>query len=278
MYNSNIDVEQSIIDKIESLPPLPKTVIEIEEFRQQNSKELDALLDIINKDALLVATLLKVSNSAIFCFKSKIETVSKAVNLLGIEFTISIAMSSALQNILKTNLSPYGIHSNDFMRASNLSSRLAQLWLKGEVRNELVLPAFLQETGMFVLAEIIEDKGQTKDFIQALQSHNRAEIELKYTGLTSTKLTSLIFQKWKLCNYMSHVIECVDDLQHCNVAYLKYAQTLNVLKTICEVTDPLSDENIEKGLEKAAEFNLDVPSLKKAIVKLQDNLLEEKDN
>lgn len=278
MYNSNIDVEQSIIDKIESLPPLPKTVIEIEEFRQQNSKELDALLAIINKDALLVATLLKVSNSAIFCFKSKIETVSKAVNLLGIEFTISIAMSSALQNILKTNLSPYGIHSNDFMRASNLSSRLAQLWLKGEVRNELVLPAFLQETGMFVLAEIIEDKGQTKDFIQALQSHNRAEIELKYTGLTSTKLTSLIFQKWKLCNYMSHVIECVDDLQHCNIAYLKYAQTLNVLKTICEVTDPLSDENIEKGLEKAAQFNLDVPSLKKAIIKLQDNLLEEKDN
>lgn len=278
MYDKSVEVDQSIIDKIDSLPPLPKTVIEIEEFRQKKSKELDELLDIINKDALLVATLLKVSNSAIFCFKSKIETVSKAVNLLGIEFTISIAMSSALQNILKTNLLPYGIHSNDFMRASNLSSRLAQLWLKGEVRNELVLPAFLQETGMFILAEIIDERGQTKDFVKALQTGNRTEIELQYTGLTSTKLTSLIFQKWKLCSYMSHVIACVDDIEHCNVAYLKYAQTLNVLKTICEVTDPLSEENIEKGLIKASEFNLDVDSLKKAIIKLQDNLLEEKDN
>lgn len=277
MYDKSVEVDQSIIDKIDSLPPLPKTVIEIEEFRQKKSKELDDLLDIINKDALLVATLLKVSNSAIFCFKSKIETVRKAVNLLGIEFTISIAMSSALQNILKTNLLPYGIHSNDFMRASNLSSRLAQLWLKGEVRNELVLPAFLQETGMFILAEIIDERGQTNDFVKALQTGNRTEIELQYTGLTSTKLTSLIFQKWKLCSYMSHVIACVDDIAHCNVAYLKYTQTLNVLKTICEVTDPLSEENIEKGLIKASEFNLDVDSLKKAIVKLQDNLLEEDD-
>lgn len=277
MYDKSVEVDQSIIDKIDSLPPLPKTVIEIEEFRQKKSKELDDLLDIINKDALLVATLLKVSNSAIFCFKSKIETVRKAVNLLGIEFTISIAMSSALQNILKTNLLPYGIHSNDFMRASNLSSRLAQLWLKGEVRNELVLPAFLQETGMFILAEIIDERGQTNDFVKALQTANRTEIELQYTGLTSTKLTSLIFQKWKLCSYMSHVIACVDDIEHCNVAYLKYTQTLNVLKTICEVTDPLSEENIEKGLIKASEFNLDVDSLKKAIVKLQDNLLEEDD-
>lgn len=271
-----VKVNETIIEKIDALPPLPKTVIEIEEYRQQKSRDLDELLVIINKDALLVSTLLKVANSAIFCFKSKVETVSKAVNLLGVEFTVSIAISSALQSILKTNLSPYGIHSNDFMRASNISSRLAVMWLKGEMREELVLPAFLQETGKFILAEIIDENKQTTQFQLALQEcESSAEAEKKITGMCATQLTAQIFKKWKLSTKMIHVISCVDELAKCDKRNLQQAQILNVLKTICDMRDPMSEENIKKGLAKAEKFGLDVPSLKKAITKMEDNLLEE---
>lgn len=272
-----VNVNDTIIEKIDALPPLPKTIMDIEAFRQQKNKDLDELLLIINQDALLVSTLLKVANSAIFCFKSKVETVSKAVNLLGVEFTVSIAISSSLQNILKTNLSPYGIHSNDFMRASNISSRLAVMWLKGDLREELVLPAFLQETGKFILAEIIEDAGETTNFQLALhECESTTAAEKKITGMSATRLTAHIFKKWRLNNKMIHVIACVDDLEKCDKRNLKQAQILNVLKTISDIRDPMSEENIKRGLEKATKFGLDVPALKKAISKMEDNLLEEK--
>ena len=59
----------NILQKIESLPPLPKTIIDIEEFRKRKDKEAADLLDIIEKDALIISTLLKISNSAMLGFR-----------------------------------------------------------------------------------------------------------------------------------------------------------------------------------------------------------------
>ncbi len=148
----------NILEKIESLPPLPKTIIEIEEFRKKLNKEAIDLLEIIEKDALIISTLLKISNSAMFGFRSKVETPSRAINLLGINFTISIAIGGTVQNLLMTSLEPYAITSDDFMKASNISSTLASLWLSKidiDLKEEIILPALLQETGKFILSDLI---------------------------------------------------------------------------------------------------------------------------
>ena len=65
---------------------------------------------------------------------------------------------------LMTNLEPYGINSDDFMRASNISSTLANLWLSkiDPELKEILLPALLQETGKFVLADLLSRKGKTE--------------------------------------------------------------------------------------------------------------------
>ena len=49
-----------ILEKIDNLPPLPQTITEIEEFRKRAEKDADDLLKIIEKDALIISTLLKV--------------------------------------------------------------------------------------------------------------------------------------------------------------------------------------------------------------------------
>ncbi len=58
--------------KIDSLPPLPKTIIDLEEFKKSPNKDLEVLDKIIEQDPLIVATLLKVSNSAMFGFNNKV--------------------------------------------------------------------------------------------------------------------------------------------------------------------------------------------------------------
>ena len=55
---------ENILEKIETLPPLPQTILEIETFRKQNNQEADELVKIVEKDPLCVATLLKISNSS----------------------------------------------------------------------------------------------------------------------------------------------------------------------------------------------------------------------
>ncbi len=272
-------MNDNIIEKIESLPPLPKTIMDIEEFRQDSEKEAFELLKIIEKDALIVSTLLKVSNSAMFGFRSKVETAGKAINLLGVNFTISIAIGGTVQNLLKTNLSPYGINSDDFMRASNLATTLTSMWLSKvsfDLKEELVLPSLLQEAGKFILADIIDSEGKTEEFKALIASGKSiAEAEKEVTDMTTSAITASIFKHWKLSDNLIDVIEFVDDIEKCDDSNREKTEILDVVKTICNVSDAFSEDSIQKGIAKATRYGLDIKHLKSAIEKLEDRLLDE---
>lgn len=269
----------NIVEKIESLPPLPKTIVEVEEFRKKYDKETSELLQIIEKDALIISTLLKISNSAMFGFRSKVETPGRAISLLGINFTISIAIGGTVQNLLNTNLEPYGISSDDFMRTSNLSSTLTNLWLSKvdyELKDELLLPSLLQEAGKFILADIITTEKKIEEFKLLIASGSSlAEAERKTVGLTTSEITAKIFRHWKLSENLIDLIEFVDDIPKCNEKFKVKAQTLDVIKTACDISDPLSDDNIARAIDKATKYGLNVKALNQAIEKLQDRLLDE---
>jgi len=270
----------NILEKIESLPPLPKTIIEIEEFRKKLNKEALDLLEIIEKDALIISTLLKISNSAMFGFRSKVETPSRAINLLGINFTISIAIGGTVQNLLMTNLEPYGINSDDFMRASNISSTLANIWLSKidiDLKEEIILPALLQETGKFILSDLILNEKKSDLFKNKIASGSSIEeVEKELLGFTTNQITAQIFRHWKLSDNLINMIEHVDDISNANENFKKKSQILDVIKTACNIKEPLSDENVAKAIKKATTYGLDIKVLSKAIETLQDRLLDEK--
>ncbi len=273
-------MKDSLAKKIDSLPPLPKTILDLEEFKRSSKKDLDILLKIIEQDPLIVATLLKVSNSAMFGFNNKVETTNRAIHLLGVNFTLSIAFGSAIKNALDTDLGAYGINADKFMRLANMSSNLLSLWI-GKVDNllkeELVLPVFLLETGRFVLSGVaIEHKIADEFHGKIIQDpSNISQIEKEYFDITSTQVTSSIFQHWNLSDALVTMIKYADDLENCPSNYIKEVQILNVVKTICNVIDPLADQFVEAGIAKAKEFGLDTRHLEKAIEKMQDRMLEE---
>lgn len=269
----------NIIERIESLPPLPQTIKEIEEFRKKPQKESYELLEIIEKDPLIISTLLKIANSAMFGFRSKVETPSRAINLLGINFTISIAIGGTVQNLLTTSLEPYGINTDDFLRASNIATSLENLWLKNvdyDLKEELILPTLLQETGKFIISDIVLSQGKAKEFAQKIQNADDiAEVEKEFTGFTTSQITAKIFKHWKLSNNLISSIENVDEINASTNEFKIKAQILNVLKTACDIRNPLNDEAVKKAIKKSLDFGLQTKALEKAIENLQDKLLDE---
>ncbi|MEA2049884.1 MAG: HDOD domain-containing protein, partial [Campylobacterota bacterium] len=248
-------MNEILSSKIDSLPPLPQTVIDLEEFKKSSNKDLDKLLSIIEQDPLIVATLLKVSNSAMFGFNNKVETASRAVNLLGVNFTLSIAFGSAIKNAFSTDLTAYNTSSDGFLRLANMSSNLLATWL-GRVDNtlkeELLLPVFLLETGRFVLSSLAADHNKAKEFFEKIKQNpsDISKIETEYFNATSTQVTASIFKHWNLSDKLVTMIQYSDDLDNCPNKYKKEAQVLNVVKTICNIIDPISDNFVEDGISK----------------------------
>jgi HD-like signal output (HDOD) protein len=272
-------MNSTLEQKIDSLPPLPETVLKLEEFKKSKDKDPQELLGIVEQDPLIVSTLLKVANSAMFGFNSSIETTSRALSLLGVNFTLSIAFGSAIKTSLDTNLKAYNLGSDDFMRISNMTSNLVSLWISRvdfNLKEELLLPAFLQETGKFIISDIVNDMGKTDEFYSALTSgKDISETEKDFVETTTSAVTASVFKYWKLSDRLVDIIEYIDDLDNCPAKYKQETEILHVAKIACNVLDPLSDKNCEKAISKATELGLDVGALKKALEKMQDRMLEE---
>lgn len=120
--------------------------------------------------------------------------------------------------------------------------------LDDELKEELILPALLQETGKFILAELIIEKNLTKQFIQEMSQHNSiATVEKKLLGISTSKATAKIFKHWGLSENLINMIEYIDDLENCPSEYKKKAQILNIIKTACNPKEILTEESVKKA-------------------------------
>lgn len=267
----------NILEKIETLPSLPRTIKRIEKFRKEENNDAEELIQILEEDALVVTTLLRIANSSFFGFRTKIETVSRLVNLLGISFIVYIAISETINSFLKTDLKPYNIESDDFMKASNGALYLTNIWipkLDNKLKEDLLLAAFLQEIGKFIISELIINHGLVDEFTKKIKSGmdiSMAEKELLNT--TTSQVTAEIFKHWEFDNNLIKSIENVDNIDNCDEEYLIRTQFLDVIKTVCNVSSYLSESSIEKALNKAKTYNMNLDLLTESINTLKNREL-----
>ena len=255
-------MKKQILHQINNLPALPSNVIELDEFKNSDSINVDKLMIIIKKDPLIVANILKIANSSMFGFRSKIETLSKAINLLGIRFTISIAIGSAIQDTMKSNLLAYAVSNEDFIYTSSLATNIVNTWISAvdfDLKNELLLPAFLQEVGKFIISEVIQKEKRTEEFLSDLNSTKDVSFcEEEFMGFTCARITANVFKHWGLSTNIIFPIAYAQDLDSCPESFRLKAQILHIVKILCDIRNPLSDQNIEKALKQVVLFGLDV--------------------
>lgn len=269
-----------LLKRIDTLAPLPKTLMDIEEFKKTNNFESSDLSKIIEQDPIMVSTILKTANSAMFGFVSKVDTLSRAISLLGVNFTISIALGSGIKQALNSDLNAYGVDSDAFLRIANMQSNVINLWIGKvdvELKNELILPAFLQESGKFLINNALFDEKKENEFMQEVTSnyHNISAVEKAYVGMTTAEVTSAIFKHWNLTQNIINSIKFSDDPSKALPLLQKHSQILHVTKILCNLINPFDESSISLAKQKAAEFGFELKPLEAAIAKMEERLLDE---
>lgn len=82
-----------IVSRIESLPSLPSLYKEVLEEVDSENGSLEKIAGIISKDAGMSAKLLQLVNSAFFGLPARVNSILRAVNLLGIETIKTLILS-----------------------------------------------------------------------------------------------------------------------------------------------------------------------------------------
>lgn len=269
-------MKSSIIDSIKSLPPLSKTIIDINKVYADDESSIQDLAKVIEHDPMIIANLLKAANSPLYGFAKDIKNPAQAVSLFGMSMTRSIALSNAVRKLLNVDMQPYGITSERFAEISALQSTLMMNWYKqiDKVKaDKLYLASFLQETGKILIAsDIIQEDETTSFFSEVELTNNLAQVEKMYVDVTSSEVTAKVFEHWNFDDEFIEMIKYSDNPAGAPDNVKEFATALQVVKTIIPVNKPFSEVAINIGLKIAHKAGYDHEILEDVIDDMLDEL------
>ncbi len=258
-------MNEKILKQIKALPPLPKSVLEIQRITSDPNASIADLIKIVKEDPMLTANLLKAANSPLYGFAKQIKTVDMAVSLFGMSTVKGFAISFAIKNSLKFDLSAYGIDETKFHDVASQRNMIAVNWFRKD-RNKLDIMAtnsFLIDLGAVVISLILKNENLSDEFKKRLYNgEERDALEKEMAGATTTEVTTKIFEHWK---FSSDLIESMANINNPEGNYKTESAALLVLKTLIDLIKPYNEESVNKAFEIAQNYNLDTDALKTAI-------------
>jgi len=267
-------MKSSIVKSIKALPPLSKTILDINRVYNDEDAGVAELAKVVAHDPMIVANLLKSANSPLYDFGKEIKNVEQAVSLFGMSMTRSIAIGNSVRKLLNIDMQPYGITSEKFAEISELQATLVLKWYEKINKNkaeDLYLAAFLQETGKILIAsDIIQDDEDTSFNSDVKFSNSLAQVEKSYVDVTSADVTAEVFQHWGFDKKFIDMIRYSDNPSAASREIAEYATALNIVKTILPVNKPFADQSINFGLRKARDAGYDYEVLEDVVDDMLD--------
>lgn len=189
------------VGRIDAIPTLSKTYLELTKALRSNALSLHEISAIIEQDLALTAKVLQTVNSVRFAPARRMRTVFEAVQLIGFEIVralvLSIQVFEFCQNTARTELfrTVWG-HS---LRTAIRAKRLAEYQdLSVELCDETFLLGLLHDIGKVVLAASCPDDYQKLWAIHRDQSAALIDAESRVFGADHAHVGAFLLRLWGL--------------------------------------------------------------------------------
>ncbi|MGM0518629.1 MAG: HDOD domain-containing protein [Campylobacterota bacterium] len=261
---------ENIKDLVEVLPNPNSELYEL--FLLKDEKlDMDKLIRIVEKNPFLVNRVLYLANSRYFGFSYKIHSPSKAINLYGINFCVSICISQLVIDSLKFDLKAYSMGFLEFRRHLDISLKFifefldeSEAWLK----EELIIPLFLQHIGKFIISSYLQIKAKMDYFKTQADISSIHVAEYKATRYNSNEISYEILKKWGFPNnYLEDINSTIDTK---NYKTTRVTQALNIVNTLFELKNTLTETSISTTISKIKEYDFDLERFKKLVTKYRN--------
>jgi len=268
-----------LIARVESLPPLPESVLMLEKLFAEGNPNIDKLVKIITQDPSLTADILFRVNAPYYGFSKKIVSILQAVTLFGSTQVRSIILSSSIEKSFDIDLSPYGISTSEFSKISSMQSELIFQWYMGvniDLARDITPIAFLMEIGKILIAKDVLQKGKEEDFLEDLdQYENLTHLENIYTMMSSAEINALIFKQLNLNENFSESMKYLDNEKEIPPSMKETVFALQVVRTVVNVKEQFTKKSIHKAIKLLEENSYNVDSFKRVVWRIKTKYIDD---
>ena len=271
----------NIIKSIDSLAPLSNAIIDIQNLFNEGQEELDinALIGLIESDAILSLNILKMANSPMYGFSTRIASIQQAVTLFGIMQVYGFIMSYAVNENIKANTEIFGFSNERFNDICNIQSALLLQWylkIDREGAKFLAPLALIMETGKLVIAGEVSVSSYEKEFEEGFRkSTSLTNYEQETLGVNSYDLSSQVFEHWHLEPMYINVLKEIGTDEKKNGKISEYAAVLNVVITAVNLKSILSKESVLKSCRLLKEMGLSPDDFAKVALDVKRRYISE---
>jgi len=201
---------QSLIQDSEGVFSLPDIYFQISEMINDPRYTASDMGEVISKDPGLSVRLLKIVNSSFYGFQAKVDTISRAITIVGVEDLKNLVLATSV--IDKFNEIPSElIDMTDFWMRSVYCGVLAKLLAKESSVlhcERLFLTGLLHDLGSLLMYYKIPDK--SKDVLLAAD-YNRQMVgvlEKEMLGFTHADVGQALISSWGLPESLYEAVGC----------------------------------------------------------------------
>lgn len=206
-------MHQTVItsSEIQSLPPLPISVVRIAQIMAEPDVEVEEVTHVIELDPVLTGHVLNWANSSWSSSQTQISSVWNAVVRLGADNVLKLAIGSHLKKPMIQNSAGYGYVENQLWQHGVASALTAEML--NRVTLEVIPPSAFAASLMHDIGKLILGR----HFTQAEHQQGLAELkgepdqallefEEKITGTHHAAVGERIAREWKLPEDMIQAI------------------------------------------------------------------------
>lgn len=205
---SGMDIEQQLLIAVDKMPAFPKSVQRVLELTRIADVSPKSIVEVIEKDPVMTARILRVINSAFYALPDKVSGVGHAVIMLGINTIKNLAIRiAAVGMIPKTNnagfdTEQYLLHSLGCAEAARL---IAQEMEDGDP-TEAYLGGLLHDIGKILFALYLPQPFRAALDISAANGSALHLAEKELIGVDHTVAGALLAQRWQ---FPPSLVDCI---------------------------------------------------------------------
>ena len=190
-----------IVIDIKDIPALPSVIMKVNSALMDKSVTAQKVSSIIEKDVALTSKILRLANSSYYGLSYHVDTLSKAISVLGFNTVRNLAVTVSLLNIYDKSVSSSFDAKGLWLHSlgSAIASKALTVKIKNNVLKEKAfICGMLHDIGKLAIhKKLPAEADRVLEILQGDRTITLHEAEMNILGFTHPDVGALAAEKWR---------------------------------------------------------------------------------
>jgi len=200
---------ETFVSRVKDLPTLPSVVLKVNQALMDSSATIGYVSGIVGKDPALTSKVLRLANSSYYGFSYHVDTLSRAITVLGFNTIRSLATTVSVFKIFGTkvfdSLDMKGLWHHSLGCA--IASKALVRTMETEIQEKAFVCGLIHDIGKVVIAQNLpEETGEVLKRLEDGNAPDMAETEKDLIGFTHADAGAFMAERWHFPKEFSEAI------------------------------------------------------------------------